>query len=265
MKKVTLRALRDKKQKKEKIVALTAYDYTFARIIDQCNVDVILVGDSLSNVCCGYQTTLPITLDEMIYHSKAVRRGVKKAFLMGDMPFLSYQVSVEKAIENAGRFMKEAEVDGVKIEGGEIIADTVYHLSHKGIPVMAHIGFMPQSEHQLGGRYVQGKEEGEALRIKKEAKIFEEAGAFGLLLESIPSKLAKEITESVNIPTIGIGAGADCDGQILVCYDLLGMDKEFNPKFLRKYAQLSDTITEAVTSYSEDIRSKSFPNDTECY
>ncbi len=265
MKKVTIKTLADKKRRQEKIVSITAYDYTFARILDQCDVDMILVGDSASNVCAGYQTTLPITLDEMIYHSRSVRRGVQRAFLMADLPFLSYQASVEQAVLSAGRLMKEAEVEGVKLEGGEIMADTIYRLAHIGIPVMAHIGLTPQAQHQLGGRLIQGREEAEAKRLKEEAKVLEEAGAFALLLELIPTELAKEITDSINIPTIGIGAGSHCDGQILVCYDLLGMDKDFNPKFLKKYAKLHDTISHAVQNYAEDVRNRKYPGDPESY
>ncbi|MDH4128002.1 MAG: 3-methyl-2-oxobutanoate hydroxymethyltransferase [Spirochaetota bacterium] len=265
MKKITVKSLIQKKIDNEKIVSITAYDYTFARIIDQANVDIILVGDSLSNVCAGYKTTLPITLDEMIYHSKAVRRGVTNAFLMADLPFLSYQVSIEQAIMSAGRLMKEAEVEGVKLEGGEIMVETIYKLTQSGIPVMGHIGFTPQSEFQLGGHFVQGKDKANAEKLKHEAKIIEEAGAFGLLLEMIPQNLAKEITESISIPTIGIGAGPHCDGQILVCYDLLGMNNDFSPKFLRKYAQLNNEITSAVNAYSKDIKSGTYPSESESY
>jgi len=264
MKKVLLNTLSNKKKGKEKIVAITAYDYTFARIIDQCNVDIILVGDSLSNVCAGYKTTIPITLDEMIYHCRSVRRGVNRSLLLGDLPFLSYQVSIEEAIRSAGRMMKEAEVEGVKLEGGEPLADTIYRLTEIGIPVMGHIGFTPQSEHQLG-RNVQGKNMLQFEKLKKEAIILEEAGAFGIVLELMPTELAKEISESLTIPTIGIGAGGGCDGQILVCYDLLGMDQEFSPKFLRKYANFCDNITEAVNAYAKDVQSGEYPNLRESY
>ncbi len=264
MGKININTILEKKSK-EKIVAITAYDYTFAKIIDQCDVDLILVGDSSANVCAGHNTTLPITLDEMIFLSKSVRRGVKKSFLMSDLPFLSYQASVEQAVMSAGRLMKEAEVEGVKLEGGEIMAETVYKLTRIGIPVMGHIGLTAQSEHQLGGRHVHGKTNNQAERLLKDAKILEEAGAFSILLEMITSELAKKITDSVKIPTVGIGSGKDCDGQILVCYDLLGLDDSFNPKFLRKYAGLSTLIRNAVNTYSSDVRSILYPGLSESY
>lgn len=264
MKKITLKSLLKKKQNQEKIVSITAYDYTFARLFDQCDVDLILVGDSLSNVCAGYSSTLPITLDEMIYHCKAVRRGVQRAFLTGDLPFLSYQVSIEKAIENAGRMLQEAQVDAVKLEGGEIMAETIFRLTQIGIPVMGHLGFTPQSEFQIG-RGLQGKEEDSAKKIFNEAKMLEEAGAFSIVLEMVPSKLAKEITGSLSIPTIGIGAGHYCDGQVLVSYDLLGLDQEFNPKFLKKYCDLSAIIPEAVNQYALEVKKGEYPDSTHSF
>lgn len=264
MKKVTLKSLLKKKQNQEKIVSITAYDFTFARIIDQCDVDIILVGDSLSNVCAGYPSTLPITLDEMIYHCKAVRKGVNRAFLAGDLPFLSYQVSIEKALESAGRMMKESQVDAVKLEGGEIMAETIYRLTQVGIPVMGHLGFTPQSEFQIG-RGLQGKEEDAAKKILDEARILEEAGVFSVVLEMVPANLAKEITSLLNIPTIGIGAGVNCDGQILVSYDLLGMDKDFNPKFLKKYADFSKLIPEAVNLYAFEVKSGVYPDSSHSF
>ncbi len=265
MKKMTTKKIIKKKQNKEKVVAVTAYDYSFARIIDQCDVDLILVGDSLSNVFAGYKTTLPITLDEMIYHCKAVRRGVENSLLIGDLPFLSYHISREQAIQSAGRMMKEAEVEGVKLEGGEAMADIIYRLTQIGIPVMGHLGFTPQSEHKFGGRRVQAKNETEVDRLAKDAKILEESGAFCVVLELIPLEAARKITTAINIPTIGIGAGPHCDGQILVHYDLLGIDHEFNPKFLRKYANLHEVITNAVKTYSSDVKSGGYPADSESY
>jgi len=265
MNKITLKALRKKKETGEKIVSVTAYDYTFARIFDDCGIDIILVGDSASSVCCGHDTTLPITLDEMIYHTKNVRRGVKSSFLLADLPFLSYQSSIEQAVMSSGRLLKEGGAQGVKLEGGEIMADTIYRLSQTGIPVMGHIGFTPQSEHQLGGRFAQGKDKETANKILKEAKVLEEAGAFALLLEMIPASLAREITHSVSIPTIGIGAGPDCDGQVLVSYDLLGMNPGFNPKFLRKYANLHEGISTAIKAFASDVRDRAYPGESETY
>lgn len=264
MNKITTKTIRNKKNK-EKIVSITAYDYTFARILDQCEVDIILVGDSLSNVIAGYKTTLPIGLDEMIYHSKSVRRGVERSLLIGDMPFMSYQINNEKAITNAGRFMKEAEVDGIKLEGGEEYAEVINKLTQIGIPVMGHLGFTPQSEHQFGGRYVQGKGEEALEKIIKSAKVLQECGAFSIVLEMVPIETAKQVTESIDIPTIGIGAGPYCDGQIIVCYDLLGMDNSFSPKFLRRYANLNEIITNSVNSYSKDVISGDYPTDSESY
>ncbi len=263
-KKTSIKTITNKKLNNEKIISITAYDYTFARIIDQCNVDIILVGDSLSNVVAGYRTTLPITLDEMIYHCRSVRRGVNRSLLIGDMPFLSYQISTDKAIDNVGRMMKESQVEGVKLEGGELIADTVYRLTQIGIPVLGHIGFTPQSEHQLGGHIVQGRKNEQHEKLIKEAKILEQAGAFAIVLELIKSDVAKNITNSIKIPTIGIGAGVNCDGQIIVCYDVLGMT-DFNPKFLRKYANLQKTITDAINCYAEDITLGKFPSSSESY
>lgn len=226
------------KQKGVKIAALTAYDYITASLLDRAGIDLILVGDSLGNVFQGHDTTLPVTMDEMIYHTKAVTRGVQRAMVIVDMPFMSYQLSTDEAFRNAGRIMKETLGGGVKIEGGRQVAETTRQLTRNGIPVMGHLGLTPQSIHQFGSYKQRGASAEEAKEIKEDAKILEEAGAFSIVLEKIPADLAGEISESLEIPTIGIGAGVKCDGQILVSSDMLGLDKEFHPRFLRHYADL---------------------------
>jgi 3-methyl-2-oxobutanoate hydroxymethyltransferase len=253
------------KQKGEKIVMLTAYDYSLAQILDESEIDIILVGDSAANVVAGYETTLPITMDEMIIYTKAVSRGVKRALLIADMPFLSYQISTEEAIKNAGRFLKEAGAEGVKLEGGEQIAEIVKKLTGYGIPVMGHLGLTPQSVHQFGGYDVRAKELEEAERLMKDAKILESAGVFSIVLEKIPAKLAEEVSKSLKIPTIGIGAGVGCDGQVLVTYDMLGIFDKFQPKFVRRYAELGKIIKDAVRKFSDDVKTKTFPSDEESY
>ena len=266
---VTTRRLLDMKQNGEKIAMLTAYDYTMARILDRAGVDVLLVGDSASNVFAGHSTTLPITIEEMIYHAKAVVRGVHdesgRALVVIDMPFMSYQLSSEEALRNAGKIMKEHECDAVKLEGGRVIADTVKRITDVGIPVMGHLGLMPQSIYKYGSYRVRAQEEREAEQLLEDAKIIEEAGAFAIVLEKIPSALAVEVTRSLTIPTIGIGAGVACDGQVLVINDILGLNREFHPRFVRQYADLNTVIEHAVKQYVEDVRSGNFPSPDESY
>ena len=266
---VTTRRLLDMKQNGEKIAMLTAYDYTMARILDRAGVDVLLVGDSASNVFAGHSTTLPITIEEMIYHAKAVVRGVHdesgRAMVVIDMPFMSYQLSSEEALRNAGKIMKEHECDAVKLEGGRVIADTVKRITDVGIPVMGHLGLMPQSIYKYGSYRVRAQEEREAEQLLEDAKIIEEAGAFAIVLEKIPSALAAEVTRSLTIPTIGIGAGVACDGQVLVINDILGLNREFHPRFVRQYADLNTAIEDAARQYVEDVRQTNFPTPDESY
>ena len=261
MKKITAPELKEMKKRGDKITALTAYDATFARLLDLAGIDVILVGDSLGMVIQGESTTLQVTLDDVIYHTRAVSRGIQRAHLVADMPFMSYQISPEQALDSAGRLIKEGRAEAVKLEGGIERAETIRKIVSAGIPVMGHIGLTPQSVHKFGGYRVQGKTEEQAKYLKESAKAIEEAGAYSLVLESIPWPLAKEITEMLSIPTIGIGAGKYTDGQILVIYDLLGMDKDFNPKFLKKYADLFTVITEAVGNYIKEVREGIFPDE----
>ena len=264
-KKITTRNLQLLKEKGKKISALTAYDFITAQILDKAGIDLILVGDSLSNVFQGMETTLPVTMDEMIYHTKAVTRAVERAMVVVDMPFMSYQTSPNEAFRNAGRIMKETSAGGVKVEGGEIIADTVRKITENGIPVMGHIGLMPQSIHKYGGYAERGKDKLEAEQIKKDALALQDAGAFAIVVEKVSKQLAKEITESLQVPTIGIGAGVHCDGQILVTPDMLGLNMEFNPRFVRKYASLAKTMHNAVNNYKNDVENQNFPSDTESY
>lgn len=249
------------KERGQKIVALTSYDATFAKLLDTAGIDVILVGDSLGMVIQGEETTLQVTLDDIIYHTRAVSRGIQRAHLVADMPFMSYQISPEQALESAGRLIKEGRAEAVKLEGGIERTNAIQKIVSAGIPVMGHIGLTPQSVHKFGGYRVQGKTEDQARYLKESAKAIEEAGAYALVLESIPWPLAKEITESLSIPTIGIGAGKYTDGQILVIYDLLGMDKDFNPKFLKKYADLFTVITRAVGDYIKEVKEGIFPDE----
>ncbi len=265
MKKITAPYLKEMKKKGEKITALTAYDATFARILDEAGVEVILVGDSLGMVIQGRETTLQVTLEDVIYHTRAVSRGIKRAHLVADMPFMSYQISPEQALESAGRLIKEGFAEAVKLEGGVERAETIRKITSAGIPVMGHIGLTPQSVHKFGGYRVQGRDEEQARYLLESAKAIEEAGAYALVLESIPWPLAKKITESISIPTIGIGAGKYTDGQILVIYDLLGMDKEFNPRFLKKYADLHTLITEAVGMYIKEVKEEIFPDENHSF
>ncbi|MCU7494685.1 MAG: 3-methyl-2-oxobutanoate hydroxymethyltransferase [Ignavibacteria bacterium] len=263
--KITTKSLFLSKQKGTKIAALTAYDFITAKLLDQAGIDLILVGDSLSNVFQGNETTLPVTMDEMIYHTKAVSKGVERAMVVVDMPFMSYQTNLDEAFRNAGRIMKETPAGGVKLEGGERVAETVRKITEAGIPVMGHIGLTPQSIHQFGSYKARGKDEEEARQLIKDAKILEESGAFSVVLEKIPAELAKEITESISIPTIGIGAGVFCDGQILVTPDMLGLNVDFNPRFVRHYANLAGDMVEAVKNYVKDVKEKGFPSGKESY
>jgi 3-methyl-2-oxobutanoate hydroxymethyltransferase len=262
---MTIPDLLQKKKKGKKITMLTAYDYLFARILDEAEIDVVLVGDSLSVVVQGNQNTLPVTMEEMIYHTRIVSRGVKKGVLLADMPFLSYQTSVSDAVFNAGRFLKEGNAMGVKLEGGSAVIDRIKAIAEAGIPVMGHLGLTPQSIHKMGGYKVQGKEPKEAEKILSDALLIQDAGAFGLLLEGIPAPLAKKITKSLAIPTIGIGAGPDCDGQVLVLYDLLGLFDQFVPKFVRQYADLKKLAGEAVRRYKADVEEGKYPSSDESY
>lgn len=264
-KRVTTRALHEMKQHGEKIACLTGYEFVMARLLDEAGIDIILVGDSLSNVFQGNETTLPVTLDEMIYHTRAVTRGIKRAMVVTDLPFMSYQVTVEEAFRNAGRIMKETHAGGVKIEGGERVAAVIEKISGEGIPVMGHIGLMPQSIHKYGGYKPRGTNEDEAKAILNDAKILEESGAFAIVLEKIPADLARDITRSVTVPTIGIGAGIHCDGQILVSYDLLGLIEDFHPRFVRRYAHLAEVMSDAFREYVRDVKGNTFPNESESY
>jgi 3-methyl-2-oxobutanoate hydroxymethyltransferase len=258
-KKTTVQTLRLKKVNGEVISMLTAYDYPTALSIDQAGVDSILVGDSLGMVVLGYPNTLPVTMEDMLHHCKAVSRGAQFALLVGDMPFMSYQVSVEQAVRNAGRFLQEAGMDAVKLEGGRERADAVRAIVGAGIPVMGHLGLTPQSVHQLGGFRPQGREAGAAGKLVEDALILQEAGCFAVVLESLPARLAKLISERLEIPTIGIGAGAGCDGQVLVTHDLLGLFDRFTPRFVKKYADLHGTMAEAFAAYKNDVESRAFP------
>lgn len=263
---VTTLRLRQMKQAGQPIVCLTAYDALMARLFDEVGVDVILVGDSVGNVFQGHETTLPVTLEEMIYHTKAVVRGVRRGLVVTDMPFMSYQVSMEEALRNAGRIMKEGGAGAVKLEGGgEWIAELVARMTSIGIPVMGHLGLTPQSIHQFGSYRTRGTEPREAEQIARDARLLEEAGAFAIVLEKIPAELARRITEQLTIPTIGIGAGVYCDGQILVSTDLLGLTVEFQPRFVRRYEQLAERIQQAVARYADDVRSRRFPSEEESY
>ncbi|NWF62719.1 MAG: 3-methyl-2-oxobutanoate hydroxymethyltransferase [Chloroflexi bacterium] len=258
-KKVTTLAFRQKKERGEPITMLTAYDYPTAMAIDKAGIDAILVGDSLAMVVLGYENTLPVTMDEMLHHARAVSRGAKAPLLVGDMPFMSYQVSVEDALRNAGRFLQQGGMDAVKLEGGRERADAVRAITGAGIPVMGHLGLTPQSVHQMGGFRAQGKTASAAKRLLEDAQILEEAGAFSLVLEAVPARLAEYISKQISIPAVGIGAGAGCDGQVLVTHDLLGLFDRFTPKFVRKYANLHETMNKAFIQYLNDVNTKQFP------
>ncbi len=256
----TILDIKRMKTQGEKISVLTAYDCSMAALLDDCDIDIILVGDSLGMVVLGYDSTLPVTMEEMLHHTRAVSRGAHKAMIVADLPFLSYQISPEEALANAGRFAKETDAQAVKLEGGQEMAETVRKITTAGIPVMAHLGLTPQSIHQLGGYKVQGKKEEAAEKMLADAKSLEEAGAFSLVLECVPEKLAAEITRSISIPTIGIGAGVACDGQVLVVNDMLGMYDRMTPKFVKRYANVNTDIKNAVKKYISEVKEQVFPD-----
>ncbi len=262
---VTITEIKDMKQRKEKIPMLTAYDYVTAKMVDEAGVPLILVGDSLGMVMLGYESTIPVTIEEMIHHTKAVVRGAKKALIIGDMPFMTYHVSVSDALYNAARFIQEGAAQAVKLEGGEVVAEKVRRLVDCGIPVMGHIGLTPQSIQQLGGFKVRGKAVEEAQKLLNDARVLEEAGAFAIVLECTPAPLSKLITERLTIPTIGIGAGPDCDGQVQVISDILGLYTDFVPKHAKQYARLAGEIKTAVSSYISEVKSLSFPTAKQSY
>ncbi len=264
-KKITTKRLFDMKQAGEKIAMLTAYDYTMAKILDATGIDIILVGDSASNVMAGYETTLPITLDQMIYHAGSVIRAVNRALVVVDMPFGTYQGNSKKALNSAIRIMKESGGHAVKLEGGEEIADSITRILSAGIPVMGHLGLTPQSIYKFGTYTVRAKEEKEAEKLLNDAKLLEKLGVFALVLEKIPAALAEKVAQTVAIPVIGIGAGGGVDGQVLVMHDMLGMSKDFSPRFLRRYADLHQIMTEAFRQYITDVKSLDFPNEKEQY
>jgi 3-methyl-2-oxobutanoate hydroxymethyltransferase len=256
---VTIQALQQMKERRERIAMVTAYDATFGRLFDQAGVDAILVGDSLGMVVQGQKNTLPVTMDEMVYHTRAVARGVTHAHVVGDLPFMSYQGSEDEALKNAGRLIQEGGAASVKLEGGSEFAGVIRKIWRAGIPVMGHIGLTPQAVHRIGGFVVQGRDEDKAKKLFEDALALEEAGCYALVLEAIPRELAADITRALKIPTVGIGAGLECDGQILVSYDLLGLIPDFKPKFVKQYANLAQTITEATTRYVGEVREATFP------
>lgn len=258
MKKITTACLVQMKQKGEKISMLTAYDFLTAELLDQAGVEILLIGDSLAMVVLGYDNTLSVTMEDMLYHTRAVARGVKSALVVGDMPFMSYQISVEETLFNAGRFL-QAGAEAVKLEGGEEVAETVARLVQVGIPVMGHIGLQPQSVHQVGGFKVRGKTFDQAKKLITDAKILEEAGVFSLVLECIPRELSRLVTEAVSVPTIGIGAGSECDGQVLVTQDMVGLYEKLAPKFVKQYAHLGEVLKKAVGSYIKEVKAGRFP------
>jgi 3-methyl-2-oxobutanoate hydroxymethyltransferase len=257
--KMTVPEVCSMKGKGEKVVCLTAYDYCLARILDESGIDILLVGDSLGSVVQGHDNTLPVTVDDIIYHTKAVVRGRRRALVVSDMPFMTFQLGVDEAKRNAGRLVQEGGAESVKLEGGVTQAATIEGLVKMGVPVMGHVGLTPQSVHQFGGYRIQGRGEADARAILDDAMAVEQAGAFAVVLEGIPVQLAREITQRVSIPTIGIGAGMHCDGQILVVHDMLGLFDDFTPKFVKRYANLKETIGGAVRSYMEEVRTEAFP------
>jgi 3-methyl-2-oxobutanoate hydroxymethyltransferase len=259
MPEITTRTLLEMKEKGERIVALTCYDALFARLLDAAGVDILLVGDSLNQVLAGAASTLSATLEQMIYHTTMVRRGAERAMVICDMPFLTYQISPEDALRNCGRAMKDSGCHAVKIEGGQTIAPTLRRLVDAGIPVMGHIGLTPQSVHALGGYRVQGKDDATADRLRADAKALEDAGAFAIVLELVPAALASQITKALTIPTIGIGAGPACDGQVLVLHDMLGLNEQFSAKFVKKYAALAEDVREAARLYAAEVREGRYP------
>jgi 3-methyl-2-oxobutanoate hydroxymethyltransferase len=259
--KVTIHTLKKLKQLGQKICMVTAYDATFARIVDDAGADIILVGDSVGMVVQGQDSTLPVTMDQMVYHSAAVSRGAKRAHVVADLPFMSYQTSSEDAVRNAGRLVSEGKAHSVKLEGGEEFADTVAKIVRASIPVMGHLGLTPQSVHKMGGYVVQGRDDETAHKILKDALALQKAGAYALVLEGVPLELAEQVTARLDIPTIGIGAGVHCDGQVLVCYDLLGMNPDFKPKFVKRFGDLYNEIRGATEAFFSEVRAESFPDD----
>jgi len=263
--KVTTATLIDMKARGEKIVALTAYDFLLAELLDEVGIDLILVGDSLGTVFAGYESTVPVTMDQMLYHTRIVAQHAHRPLVVGDMPFMSYQASAEQAVVNAGRFLQDAGAQAVKLEGGEEVAEVIRRITNAGIPVVGHLGVTPQSVHQLGGYGVRGRSDAEAERMLSDARVLEDAGAFSIVLEKIPRVLAREVTEAIRIPTIGIGAGPECDGQILVTHDMLGLFERFRPKFARRYATLLQIARGACARYVDDVRTGRFPADQESF
>jgi 3-methyl-2-oxobutanoate hydroxymethyltransferase len=265
IKKVTTHTLQRMKSAGEKISMITAYDYSFGQLFDAAGIDVILVGDSASNVMAGHETTLPITLDQMIYHASSVIRGVHRSLVVVDLPFGSYQSNSKEALSSTFRIMKETGAHAIKLEGGEEVLESVKRIIAAGVPVMGHLGLTPQSIYKFGTYSVRAREEAEAEKLKKDASLLQEAGCFAIVLEKIPASLAKEVSETLEIPTIGIGAGRYCDGQVLVMHDMLGINTEFKPRFLRQYLKLHEQITAAVQQYIKDVKSMDFPNESEQY
>jgi len=260
-KKMTIQYLQEKKQSGKKITMLTAYDYPMAALVDKAGIDAVIVGDSVGMVMLGYESTVRVTMDEMIHHSKAARRGIRNAFLIGDMPFMSYQASDEDAVRNAGRFVKEAGCDAIKVEGGREVCPRIEAILDAGIPVLGHIGLTPQSASKLGGYRVQGRDAESAARLIKDAVFLEKAGCFAVILECVPKELAQKITRKLRVPTIGIGAGCHCDGQVLVTHDIIGYFDRFVPKFVKQYANVSEGILDAITSFKTETESGAFPDD----
>lgn len=263
--KVTIKTLLDMKAAGEKITMLTCYDYLMASLLDQSGIDMMLVGDSVGNVLLGYDNTIPVTMEEMLHHCKTVTRAAKRALVVGDMPFMSYQISREEAVKNAGRFLKEANASAVKLEGGEEILDIIEKLVITGIPVMGHLGLTPQSVNVFGGYGLRGGSSEESVKMLNDAKKIEEAGAFAIVLEKIPAVLAKQITSSLKIPTIGIGAGVSCDGQVLVTHDMLGLFEKFTPKFSKRYAEMAKEMKECFRNYVQEVKDKKFPSEEHSY
>jgi 3-methyl-2-oxobutanoate hydroxymethyltransferase len=263
--KVTTSHLVEMKEKGDKITMLTAYDCLMASQLDECGIDVLLVGDSVGNVLLGYENTIPVTMDEMIHHCSAVTRGAKRALVVGDMPFMSYQTSCEEALRNAGRFLKEAGAEAIKLEGGSEFYDTIKKIVDAGIPVMGHLGLTPQSVYKFGGYGVRGEDRDQALKILEDSKALEKAGVFSIVLEKVPAKLAKKVTQQLKIPTIGIGAGADCDGQVLVTHDMLGFFEKFKPKFAKRYSKLGKEMKRCYRKYIEEVKNGEFPTKEHSY
>lgn len=265
IKRITTHTIQEMKANGEKIAMLTAYDYSMAKLLDDAGIDILLVGDSASNVFAGHETTLPITLDQMIYHAQSVVRAAKRSLIVVDLPFGSYQGNTKRALESSIRIMKESGAHAVKLEGGAEIADSVKRILSAGIPVMGHLGLTPQSIYKFGTYVVRAKEEAEAEKLKRDAMILQQSGCFSLVLEKIPAKLALEVSTNLSIPTIGIGAGSGTDGQVLVSHDMLGINHEFHPRFLRRYANLADIIANAVINYTKDVKERKFPSESEQY